>query len=115
MDLQLLQQKLPDVRNWIDRTLAAHRVQARSAASYRFSRLPKFYSPVFLELTFVVEVPRVPMPPLTSFGLPQLAEFEKGNYSGVTYRNTCFIREGLGTDESLHFHELVHVVQWSHL
>jgi len=57
----------------------------------------------------------VPVPPLTSFGLPELAEFEKGDYAGITFRNTYFLREGSGTDESVHFHELVHVLQWQHL
>src|SRR5947207_11773533 len=103
MDLQNLSQKLPQVRQWIDRTLAAHSERARSAASYRFPRLPLYYSPVFLETSYVVVVPRVPMPPLASFGLPELSEFEKGEHTAVTYRNTCFVREGFASDESLHF------------
>jgi hypothetical protein len=115
MDLQNLLQKLPQVRDWIDRTLAAHRTEARPVASYRFKRLPQYYSPVFLETAFVVIVPQLPIPPLASFGLPELASFEKGDYSAITYRNTYFVREAGSTDESLHFHELVHVVQWQQL
>src|SRR6185295_13323069 len=115
MDLQKVLQKLPDMRDWIERTLAANREQARSAASYRFPRLPQFYTPVFLESAYVVVVPRVPMPPLTGMGLPELADFERGNYAGVTYRNTYFVREDSAYNESLHFHELVHVVQWQQL
>jgi hypothetical protein len=115
MDLQNLLEKLPVVRDWIDRTLAAHRTEARPVASYRFQRLPKFYSPVFLETAFVVIVPHLPIPPLTSMGLPELEEFEKGIYRGITYRNTYFVLEAGSTDESLHFHELVHVIQWQQL
>lgn len=31
---------------------------------------------------------------------------------GITYRDMYFLKRGLGTDESLHFHELVHIIQW---
>jgi len=107
--------KLPEVRQWIERTLAEHRTEARPAASYRFKRLPEFYSPVFLETAFVVIVPRVPVPPLRSLGLPELAEIETLNAAGITYRNTYFLKEDGASTESIHFHELVHVVQWQQL
>jgi hypothetical protein len=115
MDLQKLLEKLPPVRDWIERTLGAHRAEARPAASYHFKRLPQFFTPVFLETAFVVIVPHLPIIPLTSFGLPELEAFEKGSYSGITYRNTYFITEAGSADESLHFHELIHVLQWQHL
>jgi hypothetical protein len=115
MDLQNLLQKLPPVRDWIERTLAAHRTEARSVASYRFARLPQFYSPVFLETAFVVIVPRLPLIPMTSLGLPELEAFEKAEHPAITYRNTSFMLESGSSDESLHFHELVHVIQWQHL
>lgn len=115
MDLQKLLQTLPQMRDWVERTLGAHRAEARPTASYRFPRLPQFYPPVFLETSFVVIVSHVPVPPLTSWGLPEFAEFEKGHYAGVTYRNTYFVTENSWSDESLHFHELVHIVQWQHL
>jgi hypothetical protein len=34
--------------------------------------------------------------------------------AGITYKNTFFVNQNLLT-ESLHFHELVHVVQWERL
>jgi len=115
MDARKILQKLPDLKDWIERTLAAHRAEARTVASYRFPRLPQYFTPVFLEMSFVVIMPRVPVPPLTSFGLPELAEFENGDYAGITYRNTYFVKENCAYEESLHFHELVHVLQWQQL
>lgn len=41
-----------------------------------------------------------------------ISEFFKGAIAGITYNDTYFIREDLLSGESLHFHELVHVVQW---
>lgn len=115
MTLQLLQQKLPEIQLWIERTLAAHSARARPVASYHFPRLSRYYSNEILSNSGVVEVPRVPVLPLTVMGLQQFAEFEKGDYAGITYLNTYFVQAIAAAHESLHFHELVHVVQWQHL
>lgn len=34
---------------------------------------------------------------------------------GITYLSSYFVRDDYQRVESLHFHELVHVVQWQHL
>jgi hypothetical protein len=115
MNIQHLLTKLPQVRSWIMATLAQHQAQARPVSSYGFQRLPQFYSADTLASTLVVEVPRVPVPPLADMGLPEFAEFQNGNYRGITYLNTYFLCANEARDESLHFHELVHVIQWQHL
>jgi len=115
MNLAKLMPKLPLVLGWIDSALAAHAAQARPLAAYRFPRLPAFYSPRLLAAAKVVEVSRVPVPPLSALGLPEFAPFESGDYTGITYKDTYFVRAAEATRESLHFHELVHVVQWHHL
>ena len=84
-------------------------------ASHRFPRLKDYFPSVFLETAYVVIVPRIPLPPLREMGLPEFGEFEKGDYAGITYRNTYFVRENGIYDESVHFHELVHTVQWLYL
>ena len=115
MNPKELLEKLPLVRGWIDRTLAEHSNQARSVASYRFPRLGAFYSSGFLTTAKVVEVERVPMPPLSALGITGFGEFEGGNYAGITFLDTYFVQSGEALRESLHFHELVHVIQWQHL
>lgn len=113
--MQQLLAKLPQVRAWIDETLARHKPQARPVASYGFGRLPQYYSAATLASSFVIEVPEVPLPPLTQLGLPEFPQYENGNYAGITFLNTYFLRTEEARDESLHFHELVHVIQWQHL
>lgn len=115
MSIQHLLTRLPQVRGWILKTLEQHQSLARPVASYGFSRLPQFYSADTLASAVVVEVPRVPMPPLADLGLPEFAAFQNGNYAGITYLNTYFLSANEARDESLHFHELVHVIQWQHL
>ena len=113
--LQLFQQKLPQVRAWVERTVAEHRAASRPVTSFGFPRLGLFYPAGLLRGAFVVALPHVPMPPLTELGLPGFEAFEHLNAAGITYIDTYFIQEISAQDESLHFHELVHVVQWQHL
>ena len=63
----------------------------------------------------MVAVERVPVPPLTAIGLPEFSDFEHGDYAGITFKDTYFVRATEINNESLHFHELVHVVQWVYL
>jgi len=115
MNLELLLPKLPLITEWIDQTLVAHARQAQPVAGFGFKRLPNYYSDNFLAGTKVVAVARVPVPPLTAFGLPEFGDFERGDYAGITFKATYFLQATQVNDESLHFHELVHVVQWAHL
>jgi hypothetical protein len=115
MNAQLLLQKIPEINGWIQRTVAAHSTAARPLHEYAFRRLVNFYSAETLDSARVITVPRVPIPPLTAMGLPQFARFENGDFRGITYLNTYFLQDGAASDESLHFHELIHVVQWQHL
>ncbi len=115
MSLHLLQQKLPEVKAWIERTLACHAAQARSVATLGIPRLDSYYSAALLTSAQVIPVAKVPVPPLSSLGLTGFDEFEFLDAAGITYFSSYFVRAERLRDESLHFHELVHVVQWHHL
>lgn len=52
------------------------------------------------------------MPPLSATGLERFADFERMSTAGTSYLDPIFIRAKQAENESLHFHELVHVVQW---
>jgi hypothetical protein len=102
----------PLVIGWIQRTLAAHSSEARTISSLGFPRLSQYFSENLLSSTKVVVVERVPMPPLSSMGLSQFAEFENGDFDGITYLDTFFAKRSCALAERLYFHELIHVVQW---
>ena len=102
----------PLVFGWIKQTLEAHSNEARIIGSLGFPRLSRYFSESLLSSTRVVVVERVPMPPLSSMGLNRFAEFENGDYNGVTYLDTFFVRRNPASAERLYFHELIHVVQW---
>jgi len=105
--------KFPLIIAWINTTLADHRTIVRPVGECGFPRLPAYYRPALLASAKVVVVDRLPVPPLSRWGLSQFAAWEKGDYSGITYLDTFFVKRDESENEALHFHELVHVVQWS--
>ena len=46
--------------------------------------------------------------------MPELAHIQHISFAGITYKDTFCLQEGQNS-ESIHFHELVHVVQWARL
>jgi hypothetical protein len=102
---------LPFILDWIQQTLDAHAHERRPVSSFNFPRLPHYFSEGLLNTASVVFSDRLPVP-LSAFGLREFADFEGQPARGITYRDTYFLRRADATDESLHFHELVHVVQW---
>ena len=102
----------PPLLDWIHTTLNASAHLARTVASRGFSRLPLYFTEKTLASTKVVLVDPLPMPPLSSMGLVRFAEFERGSFDGITYMDTIFLKPAQSSNEIIHFHELVHVIQW---
>ena len=78
----------PALLNWIRTTLAASAHVAQTVASRGFSRLPLYFTEKTLASTKVVLADPLPMPPLSSMGLAHFADFERGNFDGITYIDT---------------------------
>ena len=106
---------LPVVRNWIDDLLEGHIDQATPVIKLEYQRLRQVFPSDLLEKAKVVIVAgKVPFPPLARMGLFELEEMEHIPMAGITYKDTFFVNQVHRT-KSLHFHELVHVVQWERL
>ncbi len=106
---------LPEVRKWIEGLLEKYAANSVSVNSLGFSRLSQHFPDDILEKAKAVIVSEVPFPPLGRLGLPELSFMEQMPLSGITYVDTFFVHHRDSTDESLHFHELVHVIQWNRL
>jgi len=102
----------PLIAGWIQKTLAEHAGAARPVPSFGFSRLPSYYDAQLLASSKVVVVSRVPVPLLLTMGLALFGAADRMDMAGITFLDTYFVRSDHVHDESLHFHELVHVVQW---
>jgi hypothetical protein len=104
---------LPTILNWIQQTLDAHAAEMRHVASFGFPRLPHYFrrncwtAPTSFPPTASLyrRSPRSAFESLRTSRINRSAESH--------YRDTYFLqRDAAATDESLHFHELVHVGQW---
>jgi len=102
----------PPLLDWIRNTLAASAHVVQTVASRGFSRLPLYFTEETLASTKVVLADPLPMPPLSSMGLAHFADFARGNFDGITYIDTFFLKPAQSRNENTHFHELVHVIQW---
>jgi hypothetical protein len=102
----------PQLLGWIQKTLGDYEHIAQPVASIHFARLPQYFEQSLLETIKFIAIERLPMPPLTAMGLNRFAAFEQGNFDGITYLDRYFIKRTVVTEEALHFHELIHVIQW---
>jgi hypothetical protein len=96
---------------WLQKTLAAHASSAKPVGSCAFPRLPNYFTVTTLQTSKIVLVDQLPRPPLSSWGLTRFADFERGDFTGITFQDTFFIRRDQSKNEAIHFHELIHVVQ----
>jgi hypothetical protein len=102
----------PKLRAWIQKTLEFYEKNAKAVASTHFARLPLYFDPSLLETAKFIAIDRLPMPPLSAMGLSRFAVFEQGDFNGITYLDRYFIKQAVETQEVVHFHELIHVIQW---
>lgn len=96
---------------WIAGLIDEHASKARPIAEAGFRRLKEYFPDDVLRETKVVQVSRIPFPPFVAMGVPEFSAIEELPVAGITFRNVCFIRSEMAS-ESVHFHELVHAVQW---
>jgi hypothetical protein len=97
---------------WINQILITNDKAKQNVSSGNFLRLPHYFPKNFLDSAQFIVVDKIPVPPLTAMGLKQFSDFENGDYAGITYKNTFFVRRDYARNEKIFFHELIHVVQW---
>ena len=106
---------LSNTQKWIGHTLAAHKAQMEPVAAAQLERLNQYYPKTVLQRVQRVIVDRCPIPPLAVTGIPQLVEIENWDIKGIPWVNTIFIRRDLANWPAVHFHELLHIIQWEKL
>ena len=115
MDLEILTKAFPKVESWIDSYIEQKKKSRIALASTGFERMKICFSSETLENSFYAVVERVETPPLSDIGLREFSDYESDDYRGITYKDTYFLIEREKNIESLHFHEMVHIVQWHEL
>jgi hypothetical protein len=106
---------LSDIQKWIEHTLVEYEAQMQPVAAAQLERLNQYYPNTVLQRVQRVIVDRCPIPPLAVANIPQLAEIERWDIKGIPWVNTIFIRRDLAGWDAVHFHELLHIIQWENL
>ena len=122
MDLTDIKNKLviylPALRTWVEQKVTEHKDLSEPVPVHLFSQIAACFSSKTLAQTRVVQTEQLPVPPLSKLGLFELADFERDGatgYHAITLLNTYFIRPEFFNEEQVHFHELIHIVQWEYL
>ena len=111
--LTRLQHALPAVEAWVSELHARH-VGQSPANSRSLSRLSQYFPTSLLQRARAVTGDVMPFPPVRDLGLPEFEDLAAMDMAGITFGHMYFL-QGDRADEATHFHELVHVVQWSAL
>jgi hypothetical protein len=112
--LQRLQGALPQMAAWIDELHHRHRLVSVSANELGLPRVSQCFPVSLLDHTRAAIVDTIPFPPVSQFGLPEFEPMAVTPKAGITFGSMYFVHESHAS-ESVHFHELVHVLQWQTL
>jgi hypothetical protein len=112
--LRRLHAALPKIESWIDDLHARHRTKAVLASGLQFPRLAAVFPADLLSATRVASVSPVPFPPVVDYDLPEFQTIAAMPMAGITFRDMYFVDPAYSC-AGVHFHELVHVLQWQAL
>jgi len=99
------------IESWIDETIEGH-LNNRVSCECFAKVFNGFYPIDFLSRSYYVVVEQIPKPDFPELHQAGLGGFIDMPVDGITYKNTYFIKKDCEKDLELHFHELVHVLQW---
>ena len=111
--LRRLLDALPLMERWMDALRAGHLRDSVAANELGLRRLSDHFPWRVLDATRAVTVLDIPFPPVAAYRLPEFESMARTTMTGITFGNMYFVRPD--ASESVHFHELVHVVQWNAL
>jgi hypothetical protein len=102
---------VPRAKRWVKAQAQKHAHSARPVASFGFQRLGDYFSEALLDAARAIITDDFPTVPLEEWGITTAPEFASISAAGVTFGDSFYVRPEFADDESLFFHELVHVVQ----
>ncbi|MCF8036145.1 MAG: hypothetical protein K9K62_04655 [Desulfobacteraceae bacterium] len=105
---------LEKIEEWVRQVNAAHKRKRQSCAVFH-DHFNGFYSLGFLETAYFVVTDDIPKPDFPELREAGLEDFIDRDLEGITYNDTYYITQSAASELRLHFHELVHVIQWREL
>ncbi|PSL12546.1 hypothetical protein CLV44_11775 [Marinobacterium halophilum] len=105
---------IEEIGEWIHQVNSLHK-EVRRPCSVLAEHFNGFYSPDFLKTAFFVVTDEIPKPDFPELREAGLGDFIDMNVGGITYNDTYYVKKEVANELRLHFHELVHVLQWREL
>lgn len=105
---------LKKIEQWIDKTNTYYTSQRVCCSQFK-NEFSDFYPLDFLSNSFYVVVDKIPKPDFDELRSMGLSDFIDMDAAGITYKNTYYVLPHMQDNLRVHFHELVHVAQWSEL
>lgn len=102
------------IEQWIHQVNASHK-EVRRSCSVLEEHFKGFYSSDFLKKTFFVVADEIPKPKFPELRKEKLGDFIDMDVGGITYNDTYYVKKSAANELRLHFHELVHMIQWREL
>tara|TARA_Y100001001_G_scaffold115462_1_gene113237 strand:- start:5830 stop:6312 length:483 start_codon:yes stop_codon:yes gene_type:complete len=101
------------LESWIDEINEAHKSD-RHPCSVLQHQFGGYYRPELLRSSYFVVVNALPMPKMPELREAGLGDFidNEDHFGGITYKDTYYLVPEAARDVGIHFHELVHVIQW---
>jgi hypothetical protein len=100
--------------SWMDATLKEQAQRFIPVIDLGFQRLPLYFSKIVLTTVNAVITEGLPPIPPVLIKMGGFLNFSSEGVSAITYGNTYFIQKKFSEDESIHFHEIIHALQWNH-
>jgi len=102
---------IEEIEEWIHQMNSSHKDVRRPCSVFE-KHFNGFYSPGFLKTAFFVVTDEIPKPDFPGLRDAGLADFIDMDVEGITYNDTYYVKKEAENELWLHFHELVHVLQW---
>lgn len=102
------------IDRWVQQVNWLHK-EVRQCCSIFEEQFSGYYPPEFLSTAFFVVTDIIPKPDFPELRALGVGDFLDMDVAGITYNDTYYVKKESVSDLLLHFHELVHVVQWQEL
>ena len=112
MNLSKMRTALPGMIEWIEKTKSVNQKDSKAISEFHLPHVAIYFPNEFLSKVRIVPIDQLPIPPLSLLGMTELADFEHADSRAITLDQMYFIKPSFTKDELIHFHELIHVLQW---
>ena len=99
------------IEKWVHEINNHHKYKRKSCALFAES-FHGFYSFDFLDSAYFVVTNHIPKPDFPELREEGLGDLIDKDFEGITYDDTYYVKTAAADELRLHFHELVHVLQW---